>query len=475
MKKRSNVLGLLAAVMASGLAVSGCLGASSKTPSPQQVTPESTRTYALSASQPAGEIGTSTTFTLSLVGDADASVVKGCRFQFSPELAVAHGGGGDVSVAVNTLDLPPGVVCRFAAPWHEGGTGEVTAIVDEEGGARATKILPYQVRGPVCSAGDAPKGLVAQALGVDMYIMMDRSGSMGTDCVIGGAATGSRWCNAINSLSSYFNSAESAGNAAALQYFDLEGVGQCDGSGFDVAAFPASGSAYQTLPTNAFDPSLDQQSPLGNTPTEGALRGIVRFTSKPENRRAGHKTIGVLITDGTPSTCDTNPAHLQAILQQHFEQTGTPTYLIGMDGADFGIIEQLATGGNAPIHPSNTNGLEYTCGNVMTSCRHWNVGSGDANVLAQALASIQASAAGCSYALPPTASARPVDPAEVLVQYVPSDTDAPHTLPRVADAAACAGAPDGYYFDSPTNPTAITLCRSQCSDGSVNVKYCSAR
>ena len=55
---------------------------------------------------------------------------------------------------------------------------------------------------------------------VDMYIMHDRSGSMGSDCNIGDN-TNSKWCHAINALSGYFNSTAATGNAAAIQFFPL--------------------------------------------------------------------------------------------------------------------------------------------------------------------------------------------------------------------------------------------------------------
>ena len=56
---------------------------------------------------------------------------------------------------------------------------------------------------------------------VDMYIMLDRSCSMGNDCNIGDT-TNSKWCHAVNALSGYFNSTSASGNAAALQFFPVK-------------------------------------------------------------------------------------------------------------------------------------------------------------------------------------------------------------------------------------------------------------
>src|SRR4051794_9735145 len=61
---------------------------------------------------------------------------------------------------------------------------------------------------------------------VDMYLMFDRSGSMGEpigngapgDCNIGDTKN-SKWCHAINALSGYLNSSSAKEQSAALQFF----------------------------------------------------------------------------------------------------------------------------------------------------------------------------------------------------------------------------------------------------------------
>ena len=76
-----------------------------------------------------------------------------------------------------------------------------------------------------------------------MYIMLDRSCSMGKDCNIGGT-TNSKWCHAVNALSGYFNSPSATGNAAALQFFPVVN---------HTAAMCTTGATYDTpaSPTRA--------------------------------------------------------------------------------------------------------------------------------------------------------------------------------------------------------------------------------
>jgi len=234
---------------------------------------------------------------------------------------------------------------------------------------------------------------------VDMFVMFDRSGSMGADCKIGDT-TASKWCRSVNALSGYFKSAGSADQAAAIQFFPLDNGSDAlcaTGDLYNVAALPTTD--YQTLPSPAFDALLNSTSPNkggntgGGTPTEAAIRGLTRFTAA--NRRPGHVTIGVLITDGDPNGCDENLSHLSALLEAHHTATTIRTYVIGMQGATFSNLEQIAQGGNGPLHGDAVGPITDACGDGAGPCRHWNVGDGDPAVFTAALAAIQSSADGC--------------------------------------------------------------------------------
>jgi hypothetical protein len=233
---------------------------------------------------------------------------------------------------------------------------------------------------------------------VDMFIMQDRSGSMGADCNIGDMTTNSKWCHSVNALAGYFNSKSAVGNAAAIQFFPLPNHNPllcATGSGYDVAALPASPPTWYVLPTVAFDSLLNAENDQGGggTPTEAAIRGLATFTSG--HRRTGRVTIGILITDGDPNGCDENLGNLSNLLQAHFAATKLRTYVIGMEGADFNNLEQIAQGGNAPMHPDAIGGVTDACGNGPGPCRAWNVGNGDPKVFGAALAAIQDMSDGC--------------------------------------------------------------------------------
>jgi hypothetical protein len=236
-----------------------------------------------------------------------------------------------------------------------------------------------------------------------MYIMFDRSGSMGNDGNIGSGGT-SKWVRSITALSGYLNSAASKDQSAALQFFPVAGHQDnpmcTTGSTYDTPAIAGTGG-YTTLPSTGFDSLLNSTSPSqaggSGTPTEGAIRGLTKYTAA--NRRPGHVTIGILITDGDPNGCDENLDNLAALLSAHYAATKIRTYVIGMTGATFANLEKLAKGGGAPTHADTVGAATGLCGTgngaVTPPCTFWNVGNGDPAVFTAALAAIQESADGC--------------------------------------------------------------------------------
>lgn len=234
---------------------------------------------------------------------------------------------------------------------------------------------------------------------VDMYIMLDKSGSMGDpagngkpgDCNIG-QTVNSKWCHGINALAGYLSSPQAKDQGAAMQFFSGDDNANCaTGAPYTTAAMPGTG--YTNLPSNAFDSTLNGIVPGGGTPMEAALRGLTTFTAA--NRRGGRVTIGILITDGDPQGCNENLGTLAGILQAHYTATKIRTYVIGMNGATFANLEQIAAGGGTPTHAATVGSLTNACGTVPAPCHFWNVGDGDPAGFIQALAAIQESADGC--------------------------------------------------------------------------------
>lgn len=304
---------------------------------------------------------------------------------------------------------------------------------------------------PVQEAGDACATATAQAepVPLDIYIMLDRSGSMGTDCNFG-STTSSKWCRAVNSIGGFVQNPATAGNQVAIQYFPKSGAA-CDGSGYnqpavDLGVLTGPGGFAQTI----ID-SLNQETPTGsNTPTEGGLRGLVQFTAARE--APPRVMIGILITDGQPNGCNQSATYMRDILGAHYASTGIHTFVVGMDGATFNTLETISNYTGAISHTNY-------CG-TGSPCHHYDVGSGDPAVFISALQQIQQSAVGCTFQMP-TTSVGVIDPEQVTVEYSPGGNPPPQELVRVPDAASCV--PNGWYYDDNVNPSTINLCPDTCT------------
>jgi len=211
--------------------------------------------------------------------------------------------------------------------------------------------------------------------------------------------------------------------------------------------------------------TLVEQSPGGMnwayphdlTPTEGALRGLTQFTAA--NKSPNRLIIGILVTDGIPSTCNTSDSVLTQIVQNHFSATGIHTFIVGMSGANFTKLETWASYTGSLTH-DDTNDACGTCNNC--TCHHYNVGDGSPAVFIAALNAIQNAVLSCTFQVP-TPTTGVLNPDAVSVEYLVNGQPPPVKLPKVTNAAACNG--PGWYFgyDAQNKPITINLCPASCT------------
>jgi hypothetical protein len=277
-----------------------------------------------------------------------------------------------------------------------------------------------------------------------MLIMFDKSGSM---------LENQKWAGAKAALIAFFQDPKSAGLSVGLRFFpDDSPTPGCDDQAcsIDACANPLVPPAPLTEAPAASDPqqkalvdAVNSKSPGGETPMYAALGGAEKWAQANANE-AVHRTAVVLVTDGEPTTCNTDIAAIAGLAKDARDAKGVLTYTIGMPGSSGAQLDQIAVAGGTD------KAFLADAGSVSTK-------------LIEALTSIQKAQIACVFDMP--AASQPgdtVDPGKVNVNYYKA-ADSHVTLPRVDGPAACTGT-YGWYYDDPAAPKTIHLCPSTCAD-----------
>jgi len=154
--------------------------------------------------------------------------------------------------------------------------------------------------------------------------------------------------------------------------------------------------------------------------------------------------VAIFVTDGEPYLCTEDADAIAALAGEGFTNGGIPTYAVGLEGSNEGLMNNIALQGG-------TNEAIF-------------IGSGGnaQQELLDALKAIQGSQIACSFQMPEAAPGETIDPSKVNVEYTPSNGGNPASIGQVQSEADCA-ANGGWYYDNPAAPTMINLCPSTCS------------
>ena len=216
-----------------------------------------------------------------------------------------------------------------------------------------------------------------------LYVMLDKTGSM---TIEGDTAT--KWQTAITALNTFVNDPQSGNIYMALQYFSTDNyANDCTGAVYTTPEVPMG-----RLPDNAgaISASLSATIPNGFTPTEPALRGAIEFCKVFQQDTVNNpdkmKCVAVLVTDGEPNVCATDPATLVRIAADGYNNDGVMTFTVGMYGADITLLDQIAQAGNGDCTPDPTD-TTWAC----------NVSAGGTTVI-DALNTIRGSVATLNFA-----------------------------------------------------------------------------
>lgn len=331
----------------------------------------------------------------------------------------------------------------------------------------------------------------AQQLPLDMYIMLDQSGSM--DDPTGAGPT--KWDAVSSALNSFIQQPSLAGISVGIQFFPILQPncpvycqspsdtttcgtwGPCmDASGFGLGPFVCQSCYFQVqdscaaadyakpeveiapLPGIAakITAAIAKHGPATATPTEPALQGAITHAQTWLANHPGHAAVAVLATDGLPTECGVaasgTAAQIQSSLVQIAQQglgNGVKTFTIGIFGTADGndgknLLNAVSqAGGTGQTFSINTGG------NVNQQ-------------FLDALNKIRGAALGCNYTIPVPASGTP-DFNRVNVQYTPGGSGNAQVFPYYGSKAQCPASGDGWFYDNAAAPTQIILCPSTCT------------
>jgi hypothetical protein len=300
-----------------------------------------------------------------------------------------------------------------------GGSGGGIIIDSGQGGGNSD--------GSACAAETQTADLVP----LDLYIMLDKSGSMGN-------GTGSKWEAVTTAMQAFVNDTASAGIGVGLQYFP--GSPECMDATYStpevpIAALPGNASAIVS--------SLTATVPGGQTPAKPALQGAVDYMTGWLLQNPTHAGVVVLATDGQPNDCASTVDNVASIAQAAAGDTPPIlTFVIGV-GTSLTNLDQIAAAGG-----TKKAFIVDTTGNVTQQ-------------FIDALNAIRGGAIACEYLIPKP-EAGTIDPGKVNVSYTPGDGSPAETFNYVKDEASCPANGDAWYYDNPANPTKVILCPATC-------------
>ncbi|MFZ5890757.1 MAG: lectin-like protein [Myxococcota bacterium] len=295
---------------------------------------------------------------------------------------------------------------------------------------------------PACSGSSS----TAAFKPVNMLIMFDKSGSMSTTLSGGGT----RWSATTGALKAFFSDAGSAGLGVALRFFpDDNPTAGCNDSSCDsnacsdplveVGKLTAAASPTDAQEKLLLD-AINATSPGGSTPTYVALDGALDWAFESRAAKPDEIHVVVLVTDGQPTKCNTDWSQIRQLSTDAYNNYGTRTYVIGIQGSNITDLDLLANAGG-------TGKAFVATGSNATQMQQ---------ELTKALQSIAGQNVSCTFSL---ANSGSFDPNNVSVVYT-AGSGTSQTLPKVPTAASCG---TGWYYDNNTNPTKATLCPSTCS------------
>jgi hypothetical protein len=349
------------------------------------------------------------------------------------------------------------------------GAGDMTTGLPAEDACRNVPVRPETIE--ITVDVEVPFEVVEEHQ-TALYLMLDRSTSMSTSRLPSGQ---NLWTSALSSVNQFIADPASAGLQVSLQYFPIDGIDYgvtglpgpgCQGASGSPHDQPAVGMGL--LPNNAGNLAGSLNNTLtaifGLTPTEPALRGAVSYCATFRQQNPDWNCVAVFVTDGAPTTCNGDFNTIAGIAGQAKANDDVTTFAVGMGGADFNLLNAIATQGQGDCDP-NTQGFQacdVTAGpaaflDALRRIRE----TISVETRIETHTETQRQPLECEWGLPPPPEGEEFDPDKVNIQ-VHQSAGPDQSVGKVDSEAECAAHAGGWYYDNPAAPTRIKVCPQTC-------------
>lgn len=278
-----------------------------------------------------------------------------------------------------------------------------------------------------CATGAAE----AKARPVDLYVMLDRSGSM----------VGPKWTAVSSGLSDFFANPGTSDLRIGLQFFPLDGSQVCDYKSYGNPVIPIG-----VLPdiVGELQEKLSKQDPSGETPTLPALQGAYEFTKGWAQSNPERAVAVLLATDGEPNVCASTLDKVEMVAKNaKNSEPSIATFVIGV--GDLSKLDAVAKAGG-------TSKAFLVDGS----------GASTKEQLVKALGQIRDALVLCSFPLPSVAG-KDLNLNEINVTLTPPDGGVASPIYKSSSLSACSAENLEWYYDPPEAPTQVSLCPTACA------------
>ncbi len=289
----------------------------------------------------------------------------------------------------------------------------------------------------------------AEPLPLDLFILLDQSGSMTEE--------GDRWNPVTTALKTFVTTPGLDGIGVGLNYFPQQATVREDPIICESATYVTPEVPIAELPGNAvaitssidahfFTAAEADDPPHWGTPTKPAVEGVLQTLGGYSAMHPERKLVLLLATDGKPSSfCSGNnvPGIAQVLAAAAAATPPIVTYVIGIGAID--NLNELAVAGGTG-HDAFI--VDATGANTEAE-------------FAQALDSIRRLALPCEYPMP-AAPTGEIDPGKVNVEHLADGATDGTVFPKVTGAGDCRPEENNWYYDDESAPTSVIMCPAAC-------------